>query len=147
MKVKAEVKKIYKLHVCNNSSCMGQYYLEDDWDIILYGETLDELRSDAAYAFVNRKININHASLVKINCLHYDDHIFDLDIEKELPNEDTWAFVDSVYSSAIYKKLKKQQEEAEKRAKEKRKKEEEEKSLRRRLEMYKRLKEEFEDVL
>lgn len=147
MKVEAEIKKSYKLQVYNQSTCMGCYYPEDDWDIVIFGETLEELRKKAAYAFINRGISVSLAYLTEISALHYDGHVFELDSQLELSTEDTWAFIDSIHQSSLYIDLKLEREEAAKKALEGKKEEEKRKSREIRLKMYKNLKKEFEGEL
>lgn len=43
MKIEAELIQGYKLTLENRDTCRGQYYPEDDWDIIVYGKSIIDL--------------------------------------------------------------------------------------------------------
>jgi len=60
---------MYKLVVHNKDSSMGQYYAEDDWSIVVYAPTLEDLQKDAAVPLGESDIYISGWHVYKVDCI------------------------------------------------------------------------------
>lgn len=78
MKVDAEIKPFYKLTLGNRDTCMGCYYMEDDWDIIIYGETIQEIMDMSPEVMVNSEICLASRDLEVVACVVYQGMIFEM---------------------------------------------------------------------
>lgn len=78
MKVDAEIKPFYKLTLGNQDTCRGHYYSEDDWDIVIYGETLQEIMEMAPALMVNSEIRISSHYLEVVPCVIYRNMFFEM---------------------------------------------------------------------
>jgi len=114
----------YVFHARNKCNCMGQHYMEDDWTINVWANSIEELVNAAAERIFNSTINIASWYIAKQEVVVKDDEEFLLlpiketlrvfsygfDVEdfsgySEVKEKEYENFVDDIVNSEIYKKL------------------------------------------
>jgi len=98
------IRVAYEFSARNKSVCMGCYYPEDDWEIVEYGNTLEELADKVAKKLVETEIEIENPELSKVRLLTYEDQEFKLGWES-FAEVETEPFIQSVKESETYKNL------------------------------------------
>ncbi len=106
MKVEAEVFEEYVLTLKNKDTCMGQYYAEDDWDIIIRGKNLYEIIETGVKRIVDSGINVEYCYLDKRQVIKYNDIVVDLKTLEELPNNEAEVVYNKLINTTEYAKLK-----------------------------------------
>lgn len=84
MKVEAELIDGYKATLYNKCSCLGNYFAEDDWNLVVYGESEEELKRNISDTIMNSDINVDDVSILKIRLLKYDGMYYDYEIIESL---------------------------------------------------------------
>ena len=143
MRIEAEKKLMFKFSASNTCNCMGCYYVEDDWDITEYADTLEDLKEKAAIRIIESGIHIDYWYLSEAELLCYEDHQFELsstDCKEKYPK-----FLTEITSSETYKAEKLKKEKKEELQKEKEKKKEENAKLLAEKKQYEKLKKKFKE--
>jgi len=74
--MEAILKKFYAFAITNESSCMGQYYGEDDWTHLVYDETLNGLVNKAAKLLVFESYYKPSYRMYQFECMEIDGELY-----------------------------------------------------------------------
>lgn len=103
-KVTVEIAERFKITLHNRDMHWGCYYVEDDWDIVVYAPTIDELIEKAREQMILRLIDVDGWEFEQCEVILYDGELYEIgnsvrDIRKEHS-----SFVDDIISTDSYKK-------------------------------------------
>ena len=110
MRTNIEVSLIegYKAIAQNSCYCMGQYYIEDDWTIEVYGENIENIINEFIIKAGNSDININSFSVEKCKWIEYNGNHYEQG--ENIGLESTADIYDKIFNSEKYHLLQKQLE-------------------------------------
>lgn len=102
MKVDASLEILLVFRAENKDMCMGCYYPEDDWEIVVAADNIPELEIKVAERIVESGIIIKGAKYCSAEYLIYGNNRFFL---QKVSDMDAVALLSKIKNSNYYKKL------------------------------------------
>lgn len=102
MRVDANLEILLVFSAKNRDMCMGYYYAEDDWEIVVTACNIPELEIKVAEEIVESGIIIKGVEFYSAEYLIYRDNEFFL---QKISDMDAIALLSKVQNSNYYKKL------------------------------------------
>ncbi len=100
MKIEVELEERYKLTFENSSMCMGQYYAEDDWSIIVYGRSIIDDVLEMKYHYRYSDLQYNGGDIEKVDVILYDGNIIEIpNTEKEYKEYTMYQIYEMTFKS------------------------------------------------
>ena len=102
MRVDANLEVLLVFEAKNKDSCMGCYYPEDDWEIIVTAYNIPDLEIKVTERIVESGIIIKRSEYYSAEYLIYDNNEFFL---QKISNMDVHVLLNKIENSRYYKKL------------------------------------------
>ena len=102
MRVDANLEVLLVFEAKNKDSCMGCYYPEDDWEIIVTADNIPDLEIKVTERIVDSGIIIKRAEYYTAEYLIYGNNEFFI---QKISNMDVHVLLNKIENSHYYKKL------------------------------------------
>lgn len=103
-KVEVEIVERFKITLHNKDRSLGWYYIEDDWNIVVYAPTIDELIEKARKQLIQRLIIVDGWELDKCEVILYDGELYEIENSAKDVKVEYNTLVDDIISTDSYKK-------------------------------------------
>jgi SHS2 domain-containing protein len=103
-KVTVEIAERFKITLHNKAHHWGCYYVEDDWDIVVYAPTIDELIDQARERMIQRLIDVDSWELEQCEVILYDGELYEIESSVRDIRKEHSSLVDDIISTNSYKK-------------------------------------------
>jgi len=116
--VTVKIAKRFKITVENKSMHWGCHYIEDEWNIVVYAPTIEELTKEIRKRMIDRLINVWSWELEECEVILYKNNLYEIEEETKDITKDYPTFISDITSEDSYKEeFAKEKEECNKRLK------------------------------
>lgn len=102
-KVEVEIAERFKITLHNRDSHWGCYDIDDDWDIVVYAPTIDELVEKVRKQMIQRLIDVDSWELEQCEVILYNDELYEIESSVRDISKEYGPFVDDIISTDSYK--------------------------------------------
>jgi len=102
-KVTVEIAERFKITLHNRDRHWGCHYVEDEWDIVVYAPTIDELVKEVRKQMIQRLIDVDEWEFEQCKVILYDGGLYEVENSARDIRKEYSSFVDDIISTDEYK--------------------------------------------
>jgi hypothetical protein len=102
-KVTVEIVERFKITLHNKDTSWGCYDIEDEWNIVIYAPTIDELIEKVREQMIQRLIDVDGWELEQCEVILHDGELYEIESSARNIQKDHSSLVDDIISTDSYK--------------------------------------------
>ena len=103
-KISVEIAKRFKITLHNQDMHAGCYYIEDDWEIVIYAVNMRELAKKVCVEMVQRLMQVDGWELEQCEVILYNDELYEITSTSCDIKDKHQSLINDIISMKSYKK-------------------------------------------